>query len=557
MPPPRPAIPSPSFSNDVETKVSLAKEIAIDIVRLQGEELIRVRRELEKAQNLNQAAFELIRATDQCVSEMQNAFRGRHTQISSLEAVIVNLQRENDSSLVSLENIQESMRKFCGSGFVDSMTRSPNLSSSESTLPQDRFVDNQSDSKESNKLDSLRNESEVVEGLEDIVSVGDELTKANQNISDVLESSEAQAHNSTQFTNALVSPEEPVFQSSRYNDSNEVEILRQELVDAVSHANDLQYHLDAALETNEALEEKVMELSSQAQGASVAHSEIDNMKEEHTTVHNSNDKHDSSLLADEPSTLLKDVVVGQPDLIPATAPVPQAILGTGADVVESSKSVVDRPNSAVVNDRGGSLLPPAGHVNSGNTPSSRKFVSALTPCLPINLVGLPIDETAKLNQMNDICTKVIGYSPTFLNGYLKGELIIDLHNQNGATLIAVSKDASTPCELLRKWLSIHWKDTFIVMERCPGKGEYIYRGSSPSQLALSDYELLPEAAKDFIFDSAKSLRQTEIKKKKQLVASLAKPGGIVVHGIKLETVRSGKVLEQLVTGEVRQRGLLQ
>ena len=47
---PRPAMPAPSFSNDVETKVSLTMEIAIDIVRLQGEELIRVRRELEKSE---------------------------------------------------------------------------------------------------------------------------------------------------------------------------------------------------------------------------------------------------------------------------------------------------------------------------------------------------------------------------------------------------------------------------------------------------------------------------------------------------------------------------
>ncbi|KAE9383479.1 hypothetical protein BT96DRAFT_45736 [Gymnopus androsaceus JB14] len=213
-------------------------EIAIDIVRLQGEELIRVRRELEKSKNLNQAAFELIRATDQCVSEMQDAFRERHTQVSSLEAVIVNLQRESDSSLVSLENIRESMRKFCGPSFVDFETRSPN--SSESTLPQDHFVDNQSDLKGSNNLDSLRNESEVAEGPEDIVRIDDELTKANQNISDALESSEAQGPQFTRFHSCVGYPR------------------RAYLVDAVSHANDLQYHLDAALEANEALEEKVM-----------------------------------------------------------------------------------------------------------------------------------------------------------------------------------------------------------------------------------------------------------------------------------------------------------
>ncbi|KAE9384981.1 hypothetical protein BT96DRAFT_1026736 [Gymnopus androsaceus JB14] len=564
MPLPRPAMPPPSFSNDVKTTVFLPKEIAVDIIRLQGEELIRVRRELEKSQDLYRTAFELIRATDQHVSEMQNAFRGRHTQISSLEAVIVNLQRENDSSLLSLENIRESMRKFCGSSFVDFETRSPN--SSESTLPQDHFVDNQSDFKGSNNLDSLQNEPEVVEGQEDIVSIDDELTKANQNISDVLESSEAQAHNSPHSTNASVSPEEPASQFSRHNDSNEVEILRHELVDAVSHTNDLQYRLDAALEANEALEEKVMELSSQAQGASVDHSEIHSVKEEHANNSNdAGDKHDSSLLADEPSTSLKDVVVGQPDLIPSTVPVPQAILGTGTDVVDSSKSaVVDQPNSPVVNVRSGSLPPPASHVKSGNTPSNptanslqRKFVPAMTLCLPINL------GTAKLTQVDNICSKVTGYSPTILQGYLKGKLIIDLHNQNGATLLAVSLDANKLCKLLTKELNEHWKDTFIAMDQGSAKmqlhvlGEYAYRGSSPSRLALSDYELLPEAAKDFILDSAKGLRHKEIKTKEQLVASLVNPGGIVIHGVTLATVRSGKVLEQLVAGEARKRGLVQ
>ncbi|KAE9383480.1 hypothetical protein BT96DRAFT_45742 [Gymnopus androsaceus JB14] len=191
----------------------------------------------------------------------------------------------------------------------------------------------------------------------------------------------------------------------------------------------------------------------------------------------------------------------------------------------------------------------------------------MTLCLPINLVGLKPKGTAKITQMDEICSKAIGYSPTFfLQGFPAGKLIIDLHNRNGATLIAVSKDVNTLCSLLTKELNTHWKYTFIVVGHCPVPnkktrqlhvlGEYAYRGSSPSQLALSDYELLPEAAKDFIFDSAQSLRQTEIKTKEQLVASLVQPGGIIVHGINLETVRPREALEQLVAGEARQRGLL-
>ncbi|KAE9388490.1 hypothetical protein BT96DRAFT_927063 [Gymnopus androsaceus JB14] len=263
------------------------RRLLLILFDLQGEELIRVRRELEKGS----AAFELIRATDQHVSGMQNAFRGRHTQISSLEAVIVNLQRENDSSLGVIRKHSRKHAKVLWIEFH-------------------RFVDNHSDLKDSNKLDSIAGTSP---------NIDDELTKA-------------QAHDSPHSTNALVSPEEPVSQFSRYNDS-EVEILRQDLVDAVSHANNLQYHLDAALEANEALEEKVMELSSQAQAA---HS--DNVKEEHTNnSYDAGEKHDSALLADEPSTSLKDVVVGQPDSIPAAVPVPQATHGTSADVVDSPK----------------------------------------------------------------------------------------------------------------------------------------------------------------------------------------------------------------------------
>ena len=140
------------------------------------------------------------------------------------------------------------------------------------------------------------------------------------------------------------------------------ETLRQELVDALAYANDLQYQLDAALWVSEALEEKVVELSSQAQGASVNHSEIEyetleypltipainyslfcladhsNVKEE-LHMNKSNDagnKHNSNLLADEASMSLK-YVVGRPGFIPATDPEPQTILGTSTDVVDPSK----------------------------------------------------------------------------------------------------------------------------------------------------------------------------------------------------------------------------
>ncbi|KAE9388487.1 hypothetical protein BT96DRAFT_431799 [Gymnopus androsaceus JB14] len=547
---------------DLETKISLTKDIVTDIFRLQGEEVIRVRKELEKSLNLNKTAFELFRTTDQRMSEMQNTFRRRHMQISFLEGMILGLHRENDASLVLLESIRENMRRFCGSGVVDFDTHDQSSKSSsssdESSLLQSHFADDQSDLKESNRLDSLRDESEVVDRFGDFSSTGDELTKAMQNISttDLLELSEAQ---SDDWTSAGL--EDPV---------SLFETLRQELIDALSNTNDLQYQLDAALRANEALEEKVVELSTRA---SIANSEIDNVNEEY--MNNSNDagdKHGSISLADEPSMSLKDVVVGEPDLIPATVPALQVTSGTGVDDVDSSKSaVVDQSNSVVVNDRSGSLLPPASHVNSGNTSLTnslqRKFVSVMTLCLPINLVGLQAKEPAKLNHVDDICSKVLGYSPTFLQGYPKGKLIIDLHNQNGATLITVSHDANTLCRLLRKELNTHWKDTFIVLENGPVKsqttkqlhvlGEYAYRGTPPSQLALSDYELLPERAKDFIFDSAKSTRYKEIKTKEQLVASLVQPGGIVVHGITLETVRPRKVLEQLIAGEARQRGLLQ
>ncbi|KAE9398685.1 hypothetical protein BT96DRAFT_721793 [Gymnopus androsaceus JB14] len=147
---PRPAVamPSPSFSknskSDVETKISLTKDIATDIVHLQGEELIRLRSKLEKSVNLNQAVSKLIRATDHCMSEMQNAFHQRHMHFSFLERMILDLQSENNASLVLLENIRESTRKFCGSDLVNFDAHGQSLKSSssdESSLLQDHLAD--------------------------------------------------------------------------------------------------------------------------------------------------------------------------------------------------------------------------------------------------------------------------------------------------------------------------------------------------------------------------------------------------------------------------------
>lgn len=83
---------------------------------------------------------------------------------------------------------------------------------------------------------------------------------------------------------------------------------------------------------------------------------------------------------------------------------------------------------------------------------------------------------------------------------MKAKLVVDLHNQDKAMLIVVSKNDSTPCELLQKYRSVYrWKQTFIAIESSGSKrtlyilGEYESGSCSPIKLALSDYKLLPEA----------------------------------------------------------------
>ncbi|KAE9383369.1 hypothetical protein BT96DRAFT_1009287 [Gymnopus androsaceus JB14] len=150
-----------SSSDDTVTKITLNEDIAADIIRLQGEEVIRLRKELEDAQKLNTTAFDLLRSTDEYMSEMQNTFHQRRTQLSFLEGTLVDLQRENAASSHTLEDMQADLRNLCG--FLSSEQ------SSSHPVTQDNIVDERY--KSSSIAGSTRDEFVMIDDLSTEASI--------------------------------------------------------------------------------------------------------------------------------------------------------------------------------------------------------------------------------------------------------------------------------------------------------------------------------------------------------------------------------------------------
>jgi hypothetical protein len=129
-------------------------------------------------------------------------------------------------------------------------------------------------------------------------------------------------------------------------------------------------------------------------------------------------------------------------------------------------------------------------------------------------------------------------------------LIANIHNRNQAMLIVVSKgphhpEVSNECK--------QWKRAFVSVKgtNLYIQGEYEHRDSLPLRLGLSEYELLPETAKDYVSTVAHARK---VKTKQDLMESLVKPNGLAVYVIPVQLVRPGKDLEELVICEAMQRG---
>lgn len=178
---PRPSISTattPSLS-DAQSTITVTSQIAADIVRLQGEELIRVQKEFEKAQvcmsigshtiskyfwivrvvvktlisnniiqNLNANAFELIRATDRRLSDMQNDLSQQRMWVSFLEGTVINFQRENGASSQSLRTIQKNLQNFLDLGVALGFEREQS-----SFLPQEGITAEYSDSQDTGNIE--------------------------------------------------------------------------------------------------------------------------------------------------------------------------------------------------------------------------------------------------------------------------------------------------------------------------------------------------------------------------------------------------------------------
>ncbi|KAE9383699.1 hypothetical protein BT96DRAFT_1027100 [Gymnopus androsaceus JB14] len=81
-----------------------------DLVRYQGEELLRVRKELELTQTINAASIETLRATEKHVEDLQQNCSQLHLRFSSIGQELLALQTENDSMARQLEATRADLR---------------------------------------------------------------------------------------------------------------------------------------------------------------------------------------------------------------------------------------------------------------------------------------------------------------------------------------------------------------------------------------------------------------------------------------------------------------
>ncbi|KAE9395656.1 hypothetical protein BT96DRAFT_977899 [Gymnopus androsaceus JB14] len=86
----------------------------VDLVRQQGEELLRVRKELELAQKVNAASIEVFRATERHIGDLQQNCSQWCLRFSNIGLELVALKTENDTMASQLEASRADLRTALG-----------------------------------------------------------------------------------------------------------------------------------------------------------------------------------------------------------------------------------------------------------------------------------------------------------------------------------------------------------------------------------------------------------------------------------------------------------
>ncbi|KAJ3769206.1 hypothetical protein FB446DRAFT_228687 [Lentinula raphanica] len=524
---------SMSFHENRDIMTVTSEEIATysDIIRSQGEELSRVKTELERAQSINDTAVRRLQRTETQLENLQTSYLRQAGRLRTLEGKLVELQGDiscmaeslpaipplaHGSSVSQIETCSAEVDE-CVSGRPTELFLNPKATLSETETYRDQHSGSES-SMDLFQAPGLRNHSEI--GL------------LQQSLSQNL------------FTDQ--------------NEFTAVDILK----GAIS-GGDIQNVLEAS-ETPSYFQPTVT-LDSANLGAS--------------TVDDDNPETDDDCnLYDDEDTCIKHSAVFN-DLNRPISPFDAAWSSDEEDrqlvraaIVSSIEGSSTTTNCAPVRTYAitaciGDAITDAPGPDATDFGLHHSVVPARTLCRPINLRSSLNFQTARIKEL---CSAAFQCSPTMLYYELDAEASLLTNDSSSFFMITVSKDRIHPCKLLRTTQRTHipcWKKIFIGVHKPSNGGskkrrrllyilgEYEYKPrTAPLELTLSDYKRLPEATQAFVLKGAKGLRPGVCQTQEQLEESLGRTDGIVVHMVSLAALRPREELEECMMAEAGRRG---
>ncbi|KAF5365170.1 hypothetical protein D9757_011756 [Collybiopsis confluens] len=179
----------------------------------------------------------------------------------------------------------------------------------------------------------------------------------------------------------------------------------------------------------------------------------------------------------------------------------------------------------------------------------------------------PVTSQVKPKELKKLCKTAIGAS-SFRKFWsvVSTPVIVDHRNDRHAWVVFVSSRTGQSSSKAQKKVEIkaqkklpegRLKGAFVIRQGMELHiiGEYERDPDAlPETLGLSEYELLPYPVKEYIFKAVRNVKGNLIHTTDELMASIVSPSGVVIRIVRMVQVQPGKVLEDLIMNEARNQG---
>ncbi|KAF9072330.1 hypothetical protein BDP27DRAFT_1445806 [Rhodocollybia butyracea] len=201
-----------------------------------------------------------------------------------------------------------------------------------------------------------------------------------------------------------------------------------------------------------------------------------------------------------------------------------------------------------------------GASSSPNHKSNKVYghfsISGMTPVctkLPKTKAGKAVKAMCRTTIPNAFSAK--NGAQSAVNILKHSEALFARPNSRHHTLISISREARDPCTVLKK-VNPNWRGHLLVQSSVTGCLFYLgqYQSIASQKITADEYRSLPEESKNYVLNSAKTVRPKEISTQGQLLLSLEKANGIHIAKTELQFVECSKTIEAKLRAEARQKG---